>query len=91
MLQVSVKSSMRVGSVPFSLIIRDPANQIEAISENKKIVQDVSHILTAKEESEHVRNKYVINVPKFDTYFAIMKYQCVGELRPVPIVSQYLN
>jgi hypothetical protein len=78
---------LRPGSVPFSLIIRDPANQIEALSENKKIVQDVSHTVSQREESEYVRNKYIVNVPKFDTYFAIMKYQCVGELRPVPIVS----
>lgn len=68
-------------------MIRDPARQIETISENKKVAQDMSRSLASSTNDDHASHQFYVNVPKLDSYFAVMKYKCVGELRPVPIVS----
>jgi hypothetical protein len=88
--QVSIKTDSAVvrqaagTSTTFAIVIRDSMKQVESISENKKVVQDVSRL------SDDNAYKLVVNVPKFDTYFALLKYKCNTELRPVPIVSEQL-
>lgn len=63
----------------FCFLIRDPSNHIESISENRQIVETT--------KSEGADYAYYVTVPKQDQYFPILKYECSGNLRPVPIVS----
>jgi hypothetical protein len=71
------------------LVVRDPLRQIESISENKKIVHDMSQSTSSGDNEKQMIYKLRVNVSKFDSYFAIMKYKCISELRPVPIVSYF--
>jgi hypothetical protein len=74
-----VKSSGR-STGPFMLVLRDPLKHIESLQENKKFSDD----LGKGHESDY---RYAINVPKGDTYTPVMRYKCVANVRPVPLVS----
>lgn len=57
------------------------------VQENKRYVNDMTHLLGANDDDEGVDYKYTISVPKAENYFPVMRYKCSSELRPVPIVS----
>jgi hypothetical protein len=66
------------------LLLRDPAHHIETLQENKKFAEDLG--------KGHVSDfKYVINIPKGDAYTPVIRYKCVGSLRPVPLVSYSID
>lgn len=81
--QVQVKSSSKA-SVPFFLLMRDPARHVESFIQNKKFADDVSDALMADEDADR---KFTVSVPKDDTYFPVVRYKCTDELRPVPMVG----
>ena len=79
-----MKSNARSNS-PFFLLIRDPSKQVESLQENKKYADDVSGSINGDDDG--VDRKFTISVPKADNYFPVLRYKCIPELRPVPIVS----
>lgn len=85
--QIQVKSSAKT-SVPFFLLMRDPARHVESFVQNKKFADDVSDALMADEDADR---KFTVSVPKDDTYFPVVRYKCTDELRPVPMVSPLLS
>lgn len=70
-------------SCPFFLLVKDPSSHIESMQENKKFADDVSNAKTGK----HADHKFAVSIPKGDSYYPVLRYKCVGDLRPVPIVS----
>ena len=82
--QVQVKSNSDSNTsthddINFHLLLRDALGQIDSLTENRKFV--------AKEGSKR-DYRFNISIPKTDTYFPLLKYKCMGDLRPVPIVRQ---
>jgi hypothetical protein len=80
--QVQVKSSSKT-TVPFFLLMKDPARHVESFVQNKKFADDVSASLMAEEDADR---KFTVSVPKDDSYFPVVRYKCTDELRPVPMV-----
>jgi hypothetical protein len=76
-IQIQVKTTAR-SSGPFFLIVRDPSGHIDSLQENKKYADDVG--------GEDVEHKFAVSVPIGENYYPVMRYKCVGDLRPVPIV-----
>jgi hypothetical protein len=71
--------------VPFFLYLRDASMHIASMQDNKKFADDISDSLVhTKEDADH---KFTVSVPKSENYFPVLRYKCVPELRPVPIVS----
>lgn len=83
--QVQIKTSLNEAG-PFSLSIKDPSSHIQSIQENKKFAQNDSASLESEPRSRRPDHRYIVNVPKGDNYFPVMRYKCGNELRPVPIV-----
>jgi hypothetical protein len=61
---------------------------IASMQENKKFADDISDSLVhTNEDADH---KFTVSVPKSDSYFPVLRYKCIPDLRPVPIVSRLL-
>jgi hypothetical protein len=82
---VQVKSNVRA-DVPFFLLVRDVSQQIDTLTANGKYADDVSDSLVKEQETDADR-KFTISIPKADSYFPVIRYKCLEDLRPVPIVS----
>uniref|UniRef100_A0A7S3L338 MHD domain-containing protein n=1 Tax=Amphora coffeiformis TaxID=265554 RepID=A0A7S3L338_9STRA len=82
--QVQVKSSVKA-SMPFFLLMRDPARHVESFVQNKKFADDVSDALLEEEDADR---KFTVSVPKDDTYFPVVRYKCTEDLHPVPMRVQ---
>jgi hypothetical protein len=79
-----VKANARA-DVPFFLYLRDASMHIASMQENKKFADDISDSLVhTNEDADH---KFTVSVPKSDSYFPVLRYKCIPDLRPVPIVS----
>lgn len=87
--QVQVKSELTTGT-PFFLLLKDPANHIRMIQENRRYADDMTEafLTERKEEEKGFDHKFTISVPKAENYFPVMRYKCSNELRPVPIRVQ---
>ena len=83
-----MKSDMITGT-PFFLLLKDPANHIRMIQENRRYADDMTEAFLAErnEGEAEFDHKFTISVPKAENYFPVMRYKCSNELRPVPIVS----
>jgi len=81
-IQVQVKSNNTRSIPPFCMQVKDLAQHIQALQENKKFAEDSSP--SPANPSNRV---FTVSVPKLDTYFPLIRYKCSTELRPVPIVS----
>ena len=82
--QIQVKANTRV-DVPFFLYLRDASMHIASMQENKKFADDISDSLVhTNEDADH---KFTVSVPKSESYFPVLRYKCIPDLRPVPIVS----
>jgi hypothetical protein len=58
---------------------------IASMQENKKFADDISDSLVhTNEDADH---KFTVSVPKSESYFPVLRYKCIPDLRPVPIVS----
>ena len=68
-------------------MLKDLSAHVLSVKENKKFADDVSESLTNSPEDELVDRKYAVAVPRGDSYYPVLTYKCVPELRPVPIVS----
>lgn len=79
--QVQVRASSQ--TAPFYLLLRDPTEQVDSFQENRKFADDVSSAILAEDDADR---KYTISVPNGDNYFPVVRYKCVEDLRPVPIV-----
>jgi len=80
--QVQVRATAQ--TAPFYLLLRDPTEQVESFQENRRFADDVSDAMLAEDDADR---KYTISVPNGDNYFPVVRYKCVEDLRPVPIVS----
>jgi hypothetical protein len=62
---------------------------IASMQENKKFADDISDSLVhTNEDADH---KFTVSVPKSESYFPVLRYKCIPDLRPVPIVSCSAN
>jgi hypothetical protein len=62
---------------------------IASMQENKKFADDISDSLVhTNEDADH---KFTVSVPKSESYFPVLRYKCIPDLRPVPIVSCSIN
>lgn len=66
--------------------MRDPASHIESIQENKKFAEDLTSRMMSSPD-DVVDYKFAVSIPKGENYFPVLRYKCVNDLRPVPIVS----
>ena len=82
---VQVQVRANVQTAPFYLFLRDPSEQVESFQENRKFADDVSDAILEEDDADR---KYTISVPNGDSYFPVVRYKCVDDLRPVPIVSR---
>jgi hypothetical protein len=58
---------------------------IASLQDNKKFAEDVSETMAmTDEDADH---KFAVSVPNSDNYFPVLRYKCVPDLHPVPIVS----
>lgn len=58
---------------------------IASLQDNKKFAEDLSESLAhGDEDADH---KFAVTVPNSDSYFPVLRYKCVPDLGPVPIVS----
>lgn len=80
-LQMKAKST---AFVPFILRMKDEDSHIGDIQENSDIANDLSH----ENEENDWKRKYIITLPKADTYYPVLKYVCSNTLVPVPLVSK---
>lgn len=87
-----MKSELTTGT-PFFLLLKDPANHIRMIQENRRYADDMTEafLTERKEEEKGFDHKFTISVPKAENYFPVMRYKCSNELRPVPIVSYFVH
>lgn len=69
------------------LVVRDPSGHVDSLQENKKFADDVSGSVSKSRGSDN-DHKFAVAIPKGDNYFPVLRYKCVGDLRPVPIVSE---
>ena len=83
--QVQVRANAQ--TAPFYLFLRDPSEQVDTFQENRKFADDVSDAILEEDDADR---KYTISVPNGDSYFPVVRYKCVDDLRPVPIVSKML-
>ena len=72
-------------SSPFFLLLRDSAGHVDSLQENKKFADDVSASMRNGEE-QLVDRKFAVSIPRGENYFPVLRYKCVSDLRPVPIV-----
>lgn len=80
--QVQVKSNSS-SPTPFGMTIHDSSNHIDVLQENKKFAT-----IQPSRKQGGSESRFVITVPpKADNYFPVLKYKCISDLRPVPIVS----
>lgn len=79
--QVQVKSNV-AADIPFCLSLKDLSYQIESLTENGKYAEDIS------EDTGVMDRRFIVSVPKGDSYFPVVRYKCIEDLRPVPIVSR---
>lgn len=89
-IQVQVRSNIDQG-VPFFLLIRDPSKCIQSIQENKKFADNMAGSLPSNHRAMKSDHMFTISVPKADDYFPVMRYKCGNDLRPVPIVSNFVG
>ena len=73
--------------VPFYLLLRDPSGHIGNLQENMKYANDATEEL-ARDSEGYADRKFTIRVPKGDNYFPVLRYKCLPELRPVPMVCR---
>ncbi|KAL7572698.1 hypothetical protein ACA910_008972 [Epithemia clementina (nom. ined.)] len=81
--QVQVRANAQ--TAPFYLFLRDPSEQVESFQENRKFADDVSDAILEEDDADR---KYTISVPNGESYFPVVRYKCVDDLRPVPIRVQ---
>lgn len=81
--QVQIKASSP--QAPFYLLLRDSTEQVQSFQENQKYADDFSNTLVEEDDADR---KYRINVPSGESYFPVVRYKCVEDLRPVPIRVQ---
>jgi hypothetical protein len=55
---------------------------IASMQENKKFADDISDSLYKNEDADH---KFTVR-PEIRSYFPVLRYKCIPDLRPVPIV-----
>jgi hypothetical protein len=73
---------------PFFLFLKDVSSQVESLQENKKFANEVLKTLGNSSDDDFFDRKYSISVPQDESYFPILRYKCISELRPVPIRVQ---
>jgi len=75
---------------PFVLTLQDSCKHISALEENKEYARKVSLKLHSPYHQGNSIGKYkfIINVPKCNIYFPVVRYKCSNQLRPVPIRIQ---
>ena len=93
--QILLKSDS-TAFVPFKVVLTDIHDMIELLNENSKYTNIVS-----KEEFNNgssveqdggslgTQFKFLVNMPKYDHFFEILKYKCKPTLIPVPLVSAW--
>ena len=79
-LQMKSKST---AFVPFVVRIKDDDDHAGSIQENSDIANDLSH----ENEGNGWKYKFIVTLPKADSYYPVLKYTCSNALVPVPLVS----
>ena len=73
---------------PFILTINDRLLHLSNVEILSDHVRDISKDSDQYGTADHVHRRFLVNnPPKLDDYFAAMRYKCISELRPVPVVS----
>jgi hypothetical protein len=79
-LQMKSKST---AFVPFVVRIKDDDDHAGSIQENSDIANDLSH----ENEGNGWKYKFIVTLPKADSYYPVLKYTCSNAMVPVPLVS----
>jgi hypothetical protein len=77
--------SQSTAFVPFVVRVFDAEEHIETVEENVQFANDLSSERHPRDEWAH---KFIVTLPKADTYYPILKYTCSNKLVPVPLVSK---
>ena len=76
--------SQSTAFVPFVVRVFDKEEHIETIEENKQYANNLSQ---DKRPEDEWTNKFIVTLPKADSYYPILKYTCSNKVIPVPLVS----
>lgn len=70
--------------VPFVVGVFDAEGQVEGVEENSQYANEISNELDSRDECKH---RFIVTLPKADSYYPILKYTCSNKVIPVPVVS----
>jgi len=76
--------SQSTAFVPFVVRVFDAEEHIETVEANEQFANDLSSERLPRDEWAH---KFIVTLPKADSYYPILKYTCSNNLVPVPLVS----
>jgi hypothetical protein len=76
--------SQSTAFVPFVVRVFDKEEHIETIEENEQYANNLSK---ERRPEDEWTNKFIVTLPKADSYYPILKYTCSNKVIPVPLVS----
>jgi len=76
--------SQSTAFVPFVVRVFDKEEHIETIEENEQYANNLSN---ERRPEDEWTNKFIVTLPKADSYYPILKYTCSNKVIPVPLVS----
>jgi hypothetical protein len=62
---------------------------LELVQENPRFADALAHGLAPEKGPGAPPYQFSVLVPKDENYFPLLKYKCIPDLKPVPIVSYF--